>query len=240
MNNLDQEIWKPVLGSEVYQVSNLGRVKSFYHKKDGFLLKGYIDRLGYVIIYLGCNIKKYVKAHRVVATAFIPNPNNYPQVNHKNGVKTDNKASNLEWCTPKHNINHAISLGLINQIGENNPKCKLTFDQVINIRQLYLSGGYSFRKLGKIFNIGFKNISLIVLNEIWHDPNYIVDLNLINDIKRNNTIKYNCKLTNEQVIKIKELDALGKTNKEIAKLINTNPTTAGRVANGSAYLHVTE
>ncbi len=114
---LMQEIWKDVPNYEgLYQVSNLGRVRSNhntrYHKPK--ILKS-IPRSGYVSVIL-CKNKyhKNVFIHRLVAECFVPNPQNKPCVNHIDGNKANPCATNLEWCTQKENISHAIKTGLLN------------------------------------------------------------------------------------------------------------------------------
>lgn len=97
-----EEIWRPIEGYEgLYEISSYGRVRS--------LIKNIILRLkkeptGYLRcnLYLNKNMKT-VSIHRLVAQAFIPNPNNLPQVNHKDDDKTNNNVTNLEWCTVKYN-----------------------------------------------------------------------------------------------------------------------------------------
>ena len=120
----DTEIWKDIKDYEgLYQVSNLGRIKSLvcwagnkyskkYIKKEK-ILKFKPKKNGYFVVTLRHkNIIKYKTIHRIVAETFLPNPNNYPVVNHIDGNKINNNVSNLEWCTYKHNNQEAIRLGL--------------------------------------------------------------------------------------------------------------------------------
>ena len=101
------EEWRAVKGYEgIYQISSLGRIRNFY----GRILKPETARNGYKRITLW-DRKKY-QIHRLVAIAFIPNPENKETVNHKNGVKTDNRVENLEWNTWSENSKHAYAIGL--------------------------------------------------------------------------------------------------------------------------------
>lgn len=105
-----KEEWKDIKGFEgVYQISNLGRIKSFKKYKDGYILSNKNSKGGYFSIVLkDCKKEKHTRVHRLVAETFIPNPNNFPVVNHIDGNKQNNRVDNLEWCTIKHNVNHAI------------------------------------------------------------------------------------------------------------------------------------
>lgn len=110
------EEWKDAKGYEgIYQVSRTGKIRRIY--KDGEIKSEYLKPFknkGYDIAPLYANHKRKNKfVHRIVAETFIPNPNNYPVVNHIDGDKCNNCVENLEWCTQKHNINEAIRLGLI-------------------------------------------------------------------------------------------------------------------------------
>lgn len=117
-----EEIWKDVIGYEnKYEVSNLGRVRSCPRNTSGLgradylIMKQSKDRGGYMIIGLMLNGKKSrFRVHRLVASAFIPNPENKEFVNHIDGVKDNNILSNLEWSTPSENTQHAVKAGLIN------------------------------------------------------------------------------------------------------------------------------
>lgn len=116
------EIWKDIRGYEgKYQVSNCGRVKSLQrwdslhnrvHKREKLLKQNY-DRKGYAKVKLyDSTHKQTLPVHRLVATAFILNPDNKPQVNHINGIKADNTVENLEWCSNIENQHHARINGL--------------------------------------------------------------------------------------------------------------------------------
>ena len=123
-----KEIWKDIKGYEGYQVSNLGRVRSLdridsnNHPLNGVILKPYITNSGYLLVGLYKQQKRDRKLlHRLVAEAFIPNPENKPEIDHINTIKTDNtvflnedgsidyEKTNLRWTTRKENINNPLT-----------------------------------------------------------------------------------------------------------------------------------
>ncbi len=101
---MNEEIWKLIKGFDGYQISNYGRVRNV---NTGKILKPQTRPDGYISIYIGKRgSQKNRKLHRIIAEAFIPNPNNYPEVNHKNEDKSDNRIENLEWCTREYNMSY--------------------------------------------------------------------------------------------------------------------------------------
>ena len=115
------------------------------------------------------NSKKYYRVHignhhmavhRLVAQAFIPNSNNYEQVNHINGNKNHNYVENLEWCNNQQNITHAV----LNNLSA----AKITFDDAKKIREIYATGQYTYSDISKIYNIGIPMISNIINKKNWN------------------------------------------------------------------------
>ena len=110
----ESEVWKDVAGYEgVYQVSNKGNVRSVARKDSigrkcgGRMLKPGYDKDGYLRVNIYKNGKQKTRfIHRLVAGAFVPNPNGYSEINHRDENKVNNYANNLEWCTRECNVNH--------------------------------------------------------------------------------------------------------------------------------------
>lgn len=172
-----KEIWKPVVGYKgIYEVSNMGRLKSLsktiknsknrvYNTKERFFKKT-LSKSGYCVASLWKNGKltSSARVHRLVMIAFVPNPIDKPFVNHINGIKTDNRVENLEWCTAKENSIHAVKNGLLNNssaLGEKHNYFKLTFNQVIEIRNLR-NLGLSNKEIGEKFSVSTDHVSKII------------------------------------------------------------------------------
>lgn len=143
------EEWKDIPGYKgIYQASNLGRIKSL--SRIVYLPKRKINRRQKeIILTFNPKTKQYPKVslhnnsehevrtiHNIIGLLFVPNPNKLPFLNHKNGIKTDPRACNLEWCSHLENIRHAFKNGLIPS-GEDNHKAKLSNNIVLAIKRLY-------------------------------------------------------------------------------------------------------
>lgn len=179
---MNKEIWKDVVGFEnCYQVSNLGNVKSLDRKVNhpsgglarrvGIELNKITDKDGYFNVNLKRNQKANTsRIHRLVAIAFIPNPENKPQVNHINGIKNDNRVENLEWATLSENRQHAYDTGLQHSYtrqGENNNFTKLTKEQVIEIRCIYKKGVVTYKEISEKYNVAPVCIGSIIRRQNW-------------------------------------------------------------------------
>ena len=163
------EEWKKIEGyNGDYEISNLGRVKSFKLDHEmGKILKPNCDGWGYYAVVLSKNGEtKRMKIHRLVAKYFVENPGNKPCVNHINGAKRDNMADNLEWCTRSENDKHAFKIGLKTQRGEQNSCSKLTEEKVREIKRL-LNKGEKMLVIAREFGVSMSCINNIKRGRDW-------------------------------------------------------------------------
>lgn len=160
------EIWLDIIGYEgLYQVSSLGRVRSGprFGTKGG-ILKLKVDQKGYLSIKLSKNgIIKTFRVNRLVAVAFIINQKNKPQVNHKDGIKSNNEIDNLEWCTARENVYHRDNILGKHNRGEAQANSKLTKKSVLQIRQSNLKQ----KDLAELYSVTQTTISEIQLRKTW-------------------------------------------------------------------------
>ena len=177
---LDGEVWLPVVGFEgFYAISNFGRAMAvnrttnsgkwgFEKRKEKLLAQSKKPKLEYKYVILSKEGKtKTLKIHRMVAMAFIPNPENKRDVNHKDLDKTNNHVDNLEWVTPLENRRHAVSAGHCNK-GETVMTAVLNAEKVKEIRYIHSRGVADNKELAKIYKLaGAASIRFVINGRFW-------------------------------------------------------------------------
>lgn len=171
------EFWKECEDHKGYLVSNLGRVYSVKRtitRSDGRkktigdkILAQFVSHRGYLITRMD---KKTLSVHRLVAKAFKDNPNNFSEVNHIDGNKTNNHVDNLEWVSRSENMKHAAKNDLLKKVdvkGTKNAMSKLNEAKVIEIRKLYKTGKYSMHELGNKYRVRWTTIQKVINRENW-------------------------------------------------------------------------
>lgn len=169
-----EEIWKPIEGYEgKYEISNYGRVKSYAQYINGRIIKGCHDGKGYVYVklYYISGKHKMFKVHRLVATHFIPNPNNYPQVNHKDENKDNNHVDNLEWCDNDYNNHYGTRS---KRIAISNRCCPTTSKKICSIGNNNQIKYYdSIGEAERITGVSHSNIIKVLKNQRFSAGGYL-------------------------------------------------------------------
>jgi len=171
------KIWKRIPGYSLYEVSNYGEIKTFNWKNSGTqrVMRPAMDNSGYLRTMLKRDSDgkiHTVKVHRMVALAFLENPENKSQVNHINGIRNDNRLINLEWVTHSENAKHSFIIGLSSNKGENNPCASLTDEQAKEILANYEFGkkarsGITKKQIAQKYNTTESVIKRLVQRKTW-------------------------------------------------------------------------
>jgi hypothetical protein len=170
------EEWKNIPEFEGYQASSLGKIRGIDRFKKGRSglrltrgqeLKQVLNKKGYPEVRLRKNGTHTRLVHKLVASAFLVKSEGYTQINHINGIKTDNSVLNLEWVTQSQNQKHAYKLGLQpSRAGEGNGRTTLTDEKVTVMKELYNSGK-TIVDISKTMNVNISIIRNIIYGRTW-------------------------------------------------------------------------
>jgi len=171
------ENWRTIPGYTRYEISDMGRIKTFNWKNKGTeaIMKPALDGSGYLRTMLKRDIDDKIhtiKVHRLVLITFVGSPEKDQECNHINGIRSDNRLINLEWVSHSENLKHSFHIGFSSNIGEKNPAATVTEDIVIEIRKNYQYGktarnGITKQEIAEKYGVSFEVIKNIVTGRTW-------------------------------------------------------------------------
>lgn len=159
---MEEEKFYEIPGHPKYVISKSGVVK--HVRKNKIKSPQYQGKYLYISLHIKNARSQNIGLHRLLMLTFVPNPNNYPEINHIDGNKFNNSLDNLEWCDRRRNIDHAMEHGLTRK-GETHGMHKLTEDEVRKIREL--RGTISIRNIASLFNVSRSAIDAIFYGHNW-------------------------------------------------------------------------
>lgn len=232
---MEQETWKSLKGivecGDNYSVSTLGNVRN---DKTGRVLKNNINPSGYCFVVLSFKGKtKTHTVHKLVALSYITNQENKPQVNHKDGDKTNNSVRNLEWSTAQENIEHAFNNGL-----SNNYLMKLDVKKVTAIKTK-LAEGLSCNEVSALFEVPYSTIHGISSGRAWarvHVDGFTPGSNKAN--AKGDRV-HTAKLTEADVLEIRKLYDTGSySQRGLAKMFNVGKSIINNIVLRKSWKHI--
>jgi hypothetical protein len=233
-----EETWRPVVGYEgLYSVSSLGRVRTEGHglgRRAGRILAQSPARGGYMKVGLCRNNRaRTVHVHRLVADAFHGMRPESKNVNHKNGVRTDNRAANLEWLTQRENLIHSRDVlgsrfGRANR-GSENGNAKVSESDVLQIRRR-VAAGERCREVAETYGLAAANVAAIARGDTWVDVG--------GPRTRGTNGRRHKKLTAENAREIRRLCLLGVSQYEIARRFQITQQTVSDIHVGRRWGHI--
>lgn len=240
--NTTIEMWREILDFPAYEVSNLGRVRrklDCRSAKAGHVLKPSPSSNGYPIVSL-VRVKAFTRTvHRLVAIAWLGNaPFPGAVVNHKNGIRNDNRVENLEWCSHRENVRHAIySLGK-DRSGERHPQAKNSSAQVLKIHEAMMCGTPTI-EIVRAFGVSETQLGRIRKRQTWKSvlqglpDNYPPPRRLVRGSRVGTS-----KLVESQVVQIREMIRAGLSNIQIARQFGVSDSAIQFIRLGQSWKHV--
>ena len=228
-----QNICAPVIIDDIDTGYTISKIGILYDPK-GNIVHSRILQNGYAYVsvnYMGKSRKqhKLTTIHRLVAIAFIPNPENKPQVNHKNSNRQDNWVGNLEWVTRGENMQHAKNHGFLDRaacfrVGEDRPNANYSNDQIHRVCQMLESGNYTTRDITKETGVEYKTIYSILHRNKWKFISSQYNI----DFSKDYAPHYSDDLIHQICIQLIQF----RSNAEIANMFNIPRYTVASVRNG--------
>ena len=247
--SLKKEIAKINIYDDDTKFYKINGVKSTYIVcKDGSIfntkhnkfkkLKPIKQKNGYYLVHLHLNGKSYYRwLHRIVAECFLENPENKPEVNHKNGIKSDNYVDNLEWVSSKENIEHAFRTN-IRGVGEKSSNSILTNKQVKKICEMLEDNELTMREISDFIGCGYHMVFMIKSKKCW---NHISDKYDFSNYDKFSPNRGSNKLTEQDVYNICDLiKSKQYTCRDIAKMYGVFENTLYRIKSTKCWNDITE
>ena len=246
MNNLQLNLGERIKDVEGFEgrflISDFGRLFSINGRWKGLkeLKPGIGKKEGYYITSLRMKPKREtIRIHQLVGNHFVDNPDNKPQLNHKDGNKLNNHYLNLEWCTIAENIEHAVRTGLIDMKGEKHFHAKLKDPDIKSIFQMRLNG-FRMSDIGNRFGVSRRTIGDVLNRKLWTHVNigqYLID-NIPRAIEYNGENHHQTLLTNKNVYEIHNLRKEGLTPKEISIKYDVSRHIIYDILNGTTWAKI--
>lgn len=236
------EQWKSLKGivenGDNYSVSSAGRVRNDETEQ---LLKRSLSGTGYLRVVLYKDGKrKQQSVHRLVATAFLENPDNKPMVNHIDGVKANNELTNLEWCTASENLAHAYSIGLTSSKGENSRISKFTDNDIRSIKEM-LRDGCRGKDIAALYGVAKATITQIKNGVNWAHIKVdgFTESNATGLNYSKGSTHPQAKVTEKDVVDIRELYTTGEyTYSSLGRKYNISPAIVSDIIKRRTWKHV--
>lgn len=231
--DLANPVWKPICINDKitnYEVSNIGNIRNI---KTGRIRKGSPDKQGYIRFSLYIHNKHYPKkVHRLVAEAFIPNPENKPQVNHINGKKDCNWVGNLEWMTCKENVQHSYETGLVvnHASGERVGTSKYKESQIREVCKLLEDPIKRYEDIAKETGVSYDVIAKIGTKDLWTDVS--------KDYNIPNRIRTSSKYSTEYIENVCKMLANNVRPVEIQRIAKIPWSTLSMIKNRKSYTSI--